>query len=95
MKIKLSRRISWTYRSLKFQSNLHLAIETEFYFTKGFFRVAFHQTFHKIEIPGQIFHGIAMNLIILLPQLVLRGKPTTIHFHFSDVHPIWFIFMLT
>jgi hypothetical protein len=57
--------------SLKFQSNIHLSIETEFYFTKGFFRVAFHDTFHKIEIPGQIFDGIQMNLIILLPQLFI------------------------
>ncbi|CAF4561489.1 unnamed protein product [Rotaria sp. Silwood1] len=54
--------------SLKFHSNIHLSIETEFYFTKGFFHVAFHDTFHKIEIPGQIFDGIQMKLIILLPQ---------------------------
>jgi hypothetical protein len=57
-------------RSLKFQTNIHLSIETEFYFTKGFFRVAFHDTFHKIEIPGQIFHGIQIKLIILLPKLL-------------------------
>ncbi|CAF3478647.1 unnamed protein product, partial [Rotaria sp. Silwood2] len=54
--------------SLKFHSNIHLSIETEFYFTKGFFHVAFHDTFHKIEIPGQIFDGTQMKLIILLPQ---------------------------
>jgi hypothetical protein len=59
---------------LKFQSNIHLAIETEFYFTKGFFRVAFHDTFHKIEIPGQNYHGIQMNLIILLPRLLTKNK---------------------
>ncbi len=58
-------------RSLKFHPNIHLSIETEFYFTKGFFRVAFHDTFHKIEIPGQIFHGIQMKLIILLPRLII------------------------
>ncbi|CAF0795767.1 unnamed protein product [Rotaria sordida] len=54
--------------SLKFHSNIHLSIETEFYYTKGFFHVAFHDTFHKIEILGQVFNGIQMKLIILLPQ---------------------------
>ncbi len=72
--------------SLKFQSNIHLSIETEFYFTKGFFRVAFHDTFHKIEIPGQIFDGIQMKLIILLPQLFvlnIKKKRKKFLFHFS------------
>ncbi|CAF5182755.1 unnamed protein product [Rotaria magnacalcarata] len=55
-------------RSLKFHSNIHLSIETEFYFTRGFFHVAFHDTFHKIEIPGQIFNRIQTKLIILLPH---------------------------
>ncbi|CAF1360061.1 unnamed protein product [Adineta steineri] len=55
----------WT---LKFHTNIDLSIETEFYYTKGFFRVAFHNTFHKIEIPGQIIDGIQMKLIILLPR---------------------------
>ncbi|UJR33391.1 hypothetical protein I4U23_020839 [Adineta vaga] len=54
--------------SLKFHSNLHLSTETEFYFTKGFFRIAFHQTFQKIEIPGQTYNGIQMKLILLLPR---------------------------
>jgi hypothetical protein len=81
-------------RSLKFHSNIHLSIETEFYFTKGFFRVAFHDTFHKIEIPGEIFHGIQMKLIILLPRLFIsKIKKPKISF-FLVVHPILFISML-
>ncbi len=81
---------------MKFHSNIHLSIETEFYFTKGFFRVAFHNTFHKIEIPGEIFHGIQMKLIILLPRLFIfkiKIKKKS-KFLISDVHPILFISML-
>ncbi|CAF0729131.1 unnamed protein product [Adineta ricciae] len=54
--------------SLKFHSNLHLASETKFYFTKGLFRIAFHETFQKVEIPGEVYHGIPTKLIILLPR---------------------------
>jgi hypothetical protein len=71
-------------RSLKFQSNIHLSIETEFYFTKGFFRVAFHDTFHKIEIPGEIFNQIQMKLIILLPRLFIL-KIQNFLFHFLQM----------
>ncbi len=85
-------------RTLKFHTNIHLSIETEFYFTKGFFRVAFHDTFHKIEIPGQIFHGIQMKLVILLPRLVILIIVKLKFFFFFvfilDVHPILFISML-
>ncbi len=68
-------------RSLKFHSNINLSIETEFYFTKGLFRVAFHDTFHKIEIPGQ---NIQMKLIILLPRLFL-SKTKNNYFYLSQM----------
>ena len=58
-------------RSLKFHSNSHVAIETEFYYSKGFFPIAFDRTFQKIEILGEIFQGIPLKMILLLPRFSL------------------------
>lgn len=60
---------------MKFQANAHLSIETDFYFTKGFFPITFHDTFHKIEIPGENFHDIQTKLIVLLPRFVFVRIP--------------------
>lgn len=56
------------FRSLKFHSNRHIATETEFYYSKGFFPVAFDETFQKIEILGETIQNIPMKMLILLPR---------------------------